>query len=183
MNTPSTMERFLNFVDTSGDCWIWVGTTVDHGYGQFSYGEKKVSAHRMSYQLFKEDFDPTFCVCHICDNPSCVRPSHLFLGTQQENIDDMFTKGRESDRKGAAHPNAKLTNAGANTILSLYKEGISYHDLANRFGVSYSVVWKLINGKTWNHLEKEFTNEESLQSEVEECEGHPRKECQEGGDF
>lgn len=88
------MQRFWNKVDTSGDCWEWTASVDRHGYGQFSVGQRKISAHRFSALLHFGMFDRRLSVLHRCDNPRCVRPSHLFLGDQRTNLADMRSKGR-----------------------------------------------------------------------------------------
>jgi hypothetical protein len=87
--------RFWMRVDKSGECWVWTGGRGDHGYGSFSDDEgRSVSAHRFSYQLHNSLIPAGMVVCHKCDNPPCVRPDHLFLGSQADNVRDMMEKGR-----------------------------------------------------------------------------------------
>jgi hypothetical protein len=99
----SLLERFLSKVDTSGDCWMWTASRGRHGYGQLStrHGAAPAKAHRVSFELFSGPIPDGLEVCHSCDTPSCVRPSHLFLGTHHENILDAAAKGRIG-----VHPNS-----------------------------------------------------------------------------
>lgn len=84
-------------------CWLWEGYTID-GYGYASYKGKHWLVHRLIYKEFVASPD-NFNVLHKCDQPSCINPEHLFLGTQQDNVDDMIRKGRQADRKGINNPN------------------------------------------------------------------------------
>ncbi len=86
------MERFWSKVDKSGDCWLWRGSVNPQGYGTFSFGGKSRGAHRVSYLLSKGEIGDGLCVCHTCDNPPCVNPDHLWLGTQADNMRDMGSK-------------------------------------------------------------------------------------------
>lgn len=88
-------QRFWNYVDASGSCWIWTGSKTDAGYGTHWTDDKKlVGAHRYSYELHNGPIKDGLFVCHRCDNPPCVNPGHLFLGTAKDNAEDMVRKGR-----------------------------------------------------------------------------------------
>lgn len=88
------VDRFHALVDKSGDCWEWTGNKNMLGYGMIWYDGKNIRAHRVSYLIFNGDLSDNLFVCHKCDNPSCVNPSHLFLGTSKDNMRDMIKKGR-----------------------------------------------------------------------------------------
>jgi hypothetical protein len=90
------MKRFWDKVDVKGpdDCWEWQAFKNEQGYGRFYFNGRLHGAHRVAYQLTYRDFDQSLDCCHKCDNPSCVNPEHLFLGTEKDNIDDMMKKGR-----------------------------------------------------------------------------------------
>lgn len=90
------MERFWNKVDKSGDCWLWTASKTHQGYGYFRFDGKMCKAHRMAWLLVNGEIPNEMLVCHSCDNPSCVNPEHLWLGTNQENMDDMNKKGRHA---------------------------------------------------------------------------------------
>lgn len=94
---PQRQARFWAKVQKSSGCWEWQACTNGAGYGIVGIGGKRVDrAHRVSYRLHKGEIPAGLFVCHTCDNRRCVRPDHLFLGTNQDNVDDMVTKGRNS---------------------------------------------------------------------------------------
>lgn len=93
--TKQMEERFWKKVDKSGECWIWKAFKNKQGYGRFGLRASEcVNAHRVSYVIAYGEIPDDYFVCHKCDNPSCVRPEHLFAGTRQDNIDDMMIKMR-----------------------------------------------------------------------------------------
>lgn len=87
-------EAFWSRVDKSGDCWLWTKFVNSNGYGRLTYRRKQYSAHRIAFLLAVGDIPPGLNVLHRCDNPPCVRPDHLFLGTQADNMRDMAQKNR-----------------------------------------------------------------------------------------
>lgn len=90
-------ERFWRYVDKAGECWTWTGGRTIDGYGNFRADGAGISAHRFSYQLHNGAIPEGLFICHQCDNPPCVRPDHLFLGTPLDNVRDMYGKGRNVD--------------------------------------------------------------------------------------
>lgn len=97
----SVMCRFLSYVEKKADCWVWVGASNKRGYGKFALDKNNIymAAHRAAYVLFNNVEPNTLMVCHSCDNPSCVNPDHLWLGTAKDNIQDSINKGRQSWQK------------------------------------------------------------------------------------
>jgi hypothetical protein len=87
-------DRFWSKVDTSGECWLWTGTRTRRGYGRFYASPEMVLAHRYSYETNVGSVPDGHDVMHECDNPTCVRPSHLRAGTRSENLKDMVRRGR-----------------------------------------------------------------------------------------
>lgn len=156
VDISGTSNRFWAKVDKTKDCWEWLGYLVQ-GYGKFWIRNKYVLAHRAVYALTYGSVARTDLVCHKCDNPKCVRPSHLFLGTHADNSKDMASKGRGSFQKhpelikyGEQHYNAKLTNAQAVAIREEYQQGgIGCRKLGKRYGVSKTAIQYIVRGKTY----------------------------------
>lgn len=90
----NNFETFWNRVDKSGECWEWLGGKDRDGYGRIVINGKWWGSHRLSYTLVKGEIPKGLVICHSCDNPGCVNPSHLFVGTQTDNVKDMDSKGR-----------------------------------------------------------------------------------------
>ena len=91
--------KFLARVDKSGDCWIWTGKISVHGYGIIVLpGKLEIGAHRVSYLIHRGDIPSGMFVCHRCDNPPCVNPDHLFVGSNLDNVADMTAKGRAKNQ-------------------------------------------------------------------------------------
>jgi lambda repressor-like predicted transcriptional regulator len=148
--------RFLEKVDKNvpNGCWNWVYGVVGGGYGGFWYKNKMYRAHRFAYELFKGSIPEGLYVCHSCDNPGCVNPEHLWLGTQKENLEDAVRKRRMSreDRIGTKNWNAKLTISKVKEARELWKFGNTIRSLACKYGVSYESMRNALNGITWKHV-------------------------------
>lgn len=93
------VNPFWSQVDKSGDCWVWIGHKDQDGYGIIAFGQISYRAHRVAYAAEVGEITPGMLVCHRCDNPSCVRPSHLFLGDHLVNQRDKWTKNRGNKHK------------------------------------------------------------------------------------
>jgi len=131
-----------------GGCWIWEGASPGgRGYGQIRVGDSQIAAHRLAYEQAYEPIPDGMYVCHTCDNPSCVNPEHLFLGTHQDNMDDMTKKDRKP--KGEFSKAHKLTDE---EVLEIRASSETQQELADRFGVSQRNISFIRNRKTWKHL-------------------------------
>jgi hypothetical protein len=101
MLNDKQLESFWIRVDkkSSSECWEWTGALTNKGYGKLSFSYKSRAAHRLSYELFYGEIADGLFVCHKCDNPKCINPHHLFLGTHKDNMVDMCSKGRQNMQK------------------------------------------------------------------------------------
>jgi len=148
--------RFWAKVQKMGDddCWAWIAAQDKDMYGKFRLCEngKKIDvrAHQYAYYLATGFMPHALHVCHTCDHPYCVNPSHLFLVTIQENTQDRHQKGR--DAKGEKSGNAKLTANKIQEIRKLRKEGMSLAQLSSQFQVSKTTISGIANHKTWKHV-------------------------------
>ena len=134
------MERFWDKVDLGGgtadECWLWTGAKNRDGYGSFGRGGTTVLAHRMSWEIQHFPIGEGLYVLHKCDNPSCVNPSHLFLGTQADNVADCARKGRRNQVRYK-----KLSPEQREEIRALHATGQwTLAALGRRFGVAYQTI-------------------------------------------
>lgn len=170
--------RRINFKRSPTECWEWIGSKNRYGYGKISIKMKRFLVHRVIYELFIKPPND-LCVCHKCDNRSCVRPSHLFLGTKAENTKDMVSKGRAAfgDKNGARlypeklmrgkkhfyakhpelhrgelNPRSKLTNLDIINIRKEKIEGYTLKELARKYGVSFTLIGMIYRREIWKHI-------------------------------
>lgn len=154
MNEQSLQTRFLDKILVDDGCWRWVGCTNDPrnapgGYGRFGIEGKNELAHRVSYSIFVAPVPKGLCVCHHCDNPSCVKPAHLFIGTHEENMADCSSKKRLGERRGERNGRAKLTASDVLIIRGLLRDGRTQKSIAEEYGISQSNVSFINLGETW----------------------------------
>lgn len=121
------------------------------GYGMISIGEKMVTSHRAAYELYIGKITDGLHVLHKCDNPSCVNPDHLFLGTNADNVRDRDNKGRGAKLKGELNGNSKLTVDDVIAIRSIYPK-LSMPKLSKKYGVSIKLIWNIVNRQAWKHV-------------------------------
>lgn len=164
------VERFWAMVNKHGPihpilgtaCWLWTGCKMKFGHGQFNIGNHEIQlAHRFSYELHYGPIPAGENVCHHCDNPPCIRPDHLFSGTQADNMGDAASKGRTSRLgsgdaapRGSDHWNAKLTEDQVVEILNLRNQGLSYAKIAEGYDVIPQYIGELCRGEGWNHIDR-----------------------------
>ena len=140
-------ERFFSKVQKTDACWIWIGRINKGGYGEFDSYQTRL-AHRAMWELFHEEqIPPGMCILHHCDNPKCVNPRHLFLGTHQDNVADKTKKGRAA--KGEANGNVKLS---VQEVLDIRAAPGKYRDIAQQYGICYTNVGKIKRREKWKHL-------------------------------
>ena len=154
----SLEDRFWKYVDKSSDCWVWTAGLTGNGYGSFNMKSKTRRAHRVAYELEHGPIPELMYVCHTCDTRLCVRPSHLFLGTQKENREDASVKGKlvgrlvgTSMNKGKANGRAKLTEEN---VLAILKDTRTQIDIAKDYNVSKATIGMIKTGKRWKHVLK-----------------------------
>jgi HNH endonuclease len=173
-------ERFWAHVEKTETCWLWTGARHTNGYGAFAMQtgklvHKNMVAHRMAYELTYGAILPGLFCCHHCDNRPCVRPDHLFLGTATDNMQDMVRKRRHGSMvhpervprgalhpsktrpelrpRGEGHPRARLTEVQVREIRRLYaEEQATQWGLARTFGVSRSVIQRVLARTSWAHV-------------------------------
>lgn len=163
VRVPMTMaERFWSKVNIKDDegCWLWMGTRYSAtGYGRYN----NQLAHRLAWEIEYGQIPEGRQVLHRCDVRHCVRPTHLFLGTQADNMRDMVAKGRHGvrthperwtnpppvPRSREDHPNALLTAKAVADIRRRAKAGQSFRSIAEHHGISKSTAWQIARGKSW----------------------------------
>lgn len=148
-------DRFWDKVDRRGpeDCWPWTAATNEHGYGVMRpEGQRSgptVKAHRVSLMLAGVDIDG-LVIRHSCDNPPCVNPSHLSVGTKADNSADMVERGRSA--RGSRSGASKLTESQVVEIRVRCAAGELHRVLAVDYGVSRTTITQVVNGTTWRHV-------------------------------
>ena len=144
-------ERFWSKVDKSGDCWLWTAGKIC-GYGQYTLpGRISSRAHRVSWMMANGPISGNLLVCHKCDVKSCVRPDHLFLGTNKDNADDCVNKGRNT--RGRKTTFAKLSERSVREIRASSGRGVLGIVLAKEYGVSPKAISKVIRRESWGHID------------------------------
>ncbi len=145
------IERFESKINKTNNCWLFNGALKKNGYGQFRVNKKTVAAHRFSYELYKGKIPENMFVCHSCDVRNCVNPEHLFLGTRQDNMDDMVKKGRQTHMTRELNGRSKLTQEQVLEIRAKYKPYIyNIYMLAKEYGVGKSMIFCIISNQNWS---------------------------------
>ena len=153
-NAATSLSRFEKLF-IKNCCWIWIGDKNPQGYGIVrNKNGRREGAHRISYRFYRGNFPFHLQVCHKCDNSSCVNPDHLFLGTQKDNMIDMYRKGRNvrGDVRGEKNGRHKYTEKQVLKIRHLYQQGMKIVDIHKQFGGSYQSIWCIIRRKFWTHI-------------------------------
>lgn len=154
-------DRFWALVDKNGPtpaqadlgpCWVWNGCVDSWGYGHFKVSGVVRRAHRFSWEMAREPVPPHLVVCHRCDNPPCVNPDHLFVGTQADNIRDMAAKGRLRWVCGEKSGRSVLSESDVLRIRERLSSGTKHAVLANEFSVSRQLISAINTGRIWRCL-------------------------------
>jgi len=145
------LERFEHFFKKDSDkCWVWQGSRTPKGYGQFGISSGNMRpAHRIAWQLYKGPIPKGKFVCHVCDNPPCVNPNHLFVGTNRDNMTDMFKKGRGNRPLGEKHFAAKLTEED---VLNIRKDPRTHKEVAKDYNMGQAQICAIRLRKAWRHI-------------------------------
>jgi len=150
-------ERFFEKfqIGAPDECWEWTRAN-NKGYGSIWDNDKNrmEEAHRVSWEIHRGPVPEGVCVLHNCDNPPCVNPNHLFLGTKSDNSKDMYSKGRHNVAylKGEQHPMSKLTTADVLALRARREAGASKHELAAEFLITPDTAWEIYTRRTWRHV-------------------------------
>ena len=149
-------ERFWSHIERRGprECWIWFGSTVNHGHGRFRLGNRLLLAHRYSYELAHGPISDGVVICHSCDTPACCNPAHLAAGSQRRNMGECAERGRTA--RGERHPKARLTREDVDAIRAIYGKpqkyypgNVSISSLATKYGVAETTIHSIVHYKTW----------------------------------
>lgn len=151
MKGPMVLRFPQNFTKgKNDDCWPWTGWFNSNGYGQIKDGNKALLAHRVSYALHVGDIPPGMCVIHRCDNPACVNPNHLRLGSKVENNLDKVVRDRCS--KGEETKNNKVLSHQITEIRNRRAAGETLASIGKSFGLGTSQVWRISRNESWAHI-------------------------------
>jgi hypothetical protein len=177
ITVPEVLRFWENVKYCDSGCWEWRGSMARSNYGWFTIagerntrkrgtfrqrkGNRRVFAHRFSYFLHHGVDPDDLVICHRCDNPPCINPAHLFLGTHADNVHDMIRKGRanwtkkalEKVARGEGHQFSKLTEAAVRDIRGRWAAGGgNMHAMAREYGVAVNAVYQVIRRITWKHV-------------------------------
>jgi HNH endonuclease len=157
----SIADRFWRYVspEPNSGCWLWTTQHDKDGYGRLGRspweGGRETIAHRLAWTLLVGPVPGGLWVLHHCDNPTCVNPEHLFLGSPLDNVADMVSKGRKAITRfsGEAHPRAKVSAAEVSDIRRRRRAGEGVRALAREYGLHHTSVLSMLRGKTWPVVE------------------------------
>lgn len=147
---PMMKIMFYERIEKTESCWIWKGSKIKSGYGIISFGGKPISAHRLSWKIHHEEIGSDMIVRHLCNNPICVNPEHLAIGTHQDNSDDRVKAGNSG--KGSQNCNSSLNEEDIKKIKNLLVLGISGAEIGRRFNVSRTTINNIKKQRTWRHV-------------------------------
>jgi len=149
-------ERFWRYVKKTKKCWLWVNRkgVPANDYGRINLGNKHLKAHRVSWEIHFGIIPEGLEICHKCDNPPCVNPDHLFIGTKSDNQKDSWNKGRHLpvDNRGEKCGMHKLTENQVLTIRKLRVSGETLKNLSVKFDVHIQTICDIVYRKKWRHI-------------------------------
>lgn len=151
-------DRFWSKINKTDSCWLWTDAPNSAGYGKIKIPNTRIdkAAHVLSYEINVGEIPEGLFVCHHCDNRICVRPDHLFLGTHQDNMNDMFSKGRDNygcnPSPGEANGNHKLLESEVIVIKRKILDGDNNKSIARLYKVHHSTISAIRRGKLWKHI-------------------------------
>lgn len=157
MPRPRKHETFLYRVykkvrPMQNGCFEFYGHLNQDGYGRINKNGKLVYIHRELWKMFRGDIPKNICICHKCDNPSCVNLHHMFIGTHADNMADRKTKKRYAVHIGSKNGSSRLKEKDIPVIRDLIAKGESFVYIANIYGVSEPNIRHIKNGKIWKHV-------------------------------
>jgi hypothetical protein len=147
------LERFMEKVDI-GECWLWTASKYHHGYGCFHFRGRMWQAHRVAWILYESEIPDGLYVLHRCNVKSCVRPSHLYLGSQDDNMKDAVRAGVMKGRRvpqGSEHGMSKLSDADVLEIRRRHPSTPAT-ELAREFDVSWGMIYRILRRSSWKHI-------------------------------
>ena len=144
----SLSTRFNKYVDKTESCWNWIGNKQKDGYGNIRLNDKKILSHRASWLIHNGDIPLEMHVLHKCDNPPCVNPEHLFLGTRKDNMQDMVKKGRHV-KNLTRH---KLFGKVEDIKCLLGSKQYTHQKIASMFDVSRAIITSINTGRRWGTI-------------------------------
>lgn len=148
------IERFILSYKKNNEtnCFEWIKSINDSGYGMFTYNKKRLRAHRFIYEITNGKIPEKMFICHRCDNPLCANIDRLFLGTPMDNVKDMWSKNREFTPLGEHNGKSKLLTKEVIAIKKLLALKNPSPKIAKMFGVSKDAIMDIRNGVTWSHV-------------------------------
>jgi len=151
-NGMTSVDRLNSRLDKSGECWLWTGSKIWNGYGMIRHEGKRLLAHRAAWIAAYGEIPDGLMVLHRCDVRSCCNPSHLFLGTHDDNMKDMIKKGRAVILRGEKCGSSKLKEGDVRKIRSMAAEGKPTREISIAFKVSKNTVTRIVSRWAWKHV-------------------------------